>query len=83
MLLAGTAAASEQDPSFGHGVGETIRGVFFEWPLTVIDATLTGPPVLGTLAGCLAGVSRAFQRTLRGLREVRDGFDPWGIKRSD
>ena len=70
-------AAAGDDPSFVHGVGQVIKGVFLVLPGTVIDATLTEPPVLGTMVGVLAGVSRAIQTTCAGLAEMSAGFNPW------
>ncbi len=57
-----------------------IAGLAFELPKTVLDSTLSGPPVVGTLMGMLAGAIRALQMTVGGLKEISDGFDPWGIK---
>jgi hypothetical protein len=88
-ILAGSECltAAEQpdpqnrDPEFLHGAGQVIGGVFFEFPKTVIDATLTGPPVVGTLVGILAGTARALQVTAAGVAEMARGFNPWGGKR--
>ena len=74
-------AAQQSDPSFLHGVGQVIAGLLFELPKTVLDATLTGPPVAGTMVGLLAGTARALQVTAGGLVEMSAGFDPWGTKR--
>ena len=74
------AAEPPRDPSFVHGVGEVVMGLVVEFPETVIDATLTGPPVAGTLIGILAGVSQALQRVTAGAIEMGQGFDPWGTK---
>ena len=76
------AAETQSDPSFLHGVGQVIAGVLFELPKTVLDATLTGPPVAGTLVGVLAGTARALQTTAAGVVEMAAGFNPWGIKRT-
>lgn len=76
------AADAKSDPNFLHGVGQVIGGVLFELPKTVLDATLTGPPVVGTAVGLLAGTARALQTTAAGLVEMAAGFNPWGIKRA-
>lgn len=81
VLAAGPIAASEQDPSFGHGLGKMVGGVIFEWPKTIVDATLTGPPVAGTVVGIIAGAARAAQTVVAGAVEMGAGFDPWGSKR--
>ena len=75
------ASASETDPSFLHGLGKTIAGIIFELPRTVVDATLTGPPVAGTVVGLMAGTVKALQTTAAGLAEMAAGFDPWGDKK--
>lgn len=81
LSAAGPAAAETSDPNFLHGVGKVIGGVLFELPRTVLDATLTEPPVIGTAVGLLAGAARALQTTVAGLIEMSEGFDPWGAKR--
>ena len=75
------AAEAKPDPSFLHGVGQVVAGVIFELPKTVLDATLTEPPVIGTAVGLLAGTARALQVTMAGLVEMAAGFDPWGTKK--
>ena len=77
-------AAADQapsDPNLMHGVGQVVNGVVFELPKTVIDATMTGPPIVGTVVGLLAGTAKALQVTVAGLIEVARGFDPLGSKR--
>lgn len=75
------AAEARKEPSFMHGVGQVISGIVFELPKTVLDATLSGPPVVGTAVGLLAGTSRAIQKTVGGVVEMSEGFDPFGTKR--
>ena len=85
ILLMGSpvfAATPKPEPSFLRGVGKVLAGVVLELPRTVVDATLTGPPVVGTAVGLLAGTSRAIQTTVGGLVEMAAGFDPWRIKRT-
>ena len=77
------ARAEERRPSFLHGVGQIVGGIVLEFPKTVVEATITGPPIVGTAVGMLAGLSKAGQLTIRGVREMILGFDPWGIKRGD
>jgi len=83
MAAAGSvhAAEAKPDPSFLHGAGQVVAGALFELPKTVLDATLTEPPVIGTMVGLLAGAARALQVTTAGLVEMAASFDPWGTKR--
>lgn len=84
-LLSGAQAAraSDERPSVGHGLGRIAAGLILEWPATVVDATLTNPPVVGTMMGIFAGVVNAARKTAGGVREVSAGFDPWGAKRRE
>ena len=84
LLLASPSAAAEppSDPSVTHGAGEVVGGLLVEFPKTVVQATLESPPVIGTAVGVLAGVARALQRTVGGLVEMAQGFDPWGAKKT-
>ena len=82
LAVVPSAAAEQQDePSFMHGVGQVVAGILFELPKTVLDATLTSPPVIGTAVGLLAGTARALQKTTAGVVEMAAGFNPWGITR--
>ena len=81
LCIPSVAAEPQADPSFLHGVGQVVAGVIFEFPKTVLDATFTGPPVVGTAVGILAGTARALQVTVSGLVEMASSFDPWGAKR--
>ena len=74
-------AMAQSEPNFLHGVGQVVAGLVFELPKTVLDATLTGPPIAGTVVGLLAGTARALQTTVGGLVEMAAGFDPWGAKK--
>ena len=82
LTSAASAAAAEpkRDPSFTHGLGQVIWGLTFELPKTVLEATMTGPPVVGTAVGLLAGASGAIQKTIEGLVEMAAGFNPFGTK---
>jgi len=75
------AVSTKPELSFMHGVGQVIAGVLVELPKTVLEATLNGPPVVGTAVGLLAGTARALQTTVGGLVEMAAGFDPWQTKR--
>ena len=83
LAVAPICRADDQRPSFRHGVAQVIGGVFLEFPKTVAEATITGPPVAGTMVGLLAGVSKASQMIVRGVREMSLGFDPWGAKQRE
>ena len=75
------AAEQKSDPSFLHGLGKMIDGVVLEFPKNVLEGTLDGPPVVGTVLGGLGGIIRASQKTVAGFIEMGAGFDPWGTKR--
>jgi hypothetical protein len=80
VLLSTPAAAAQDEPSFLHGAGQVVAGLLFELPKTVLDATLNGPPVVGTAVGLLGGVARALQTTVGGVVEMAAGFHPWGTR---
>ena len=84
LLLAAQPAPAKRnaEPSVMHGAGQVVGGLLFELPRTLLDATLTGPPVVGTAVGLLAGTARALQVTVSGLLEMSAGFDPWGAKKN-
>ena len=75
------AETQSAEPNFMHGVGQVVGGVLIELPKTVIDATMTGPPIVGTIVGLFAGTARALQVTAAGVVEVSQGFNPWGTKK--
>lgn len=77
------AEQPKESPSFLHGVGQMIDGLVLELPKNILDGTLTGPPVAGTLIGALGGCARAFQKTAAGFFEAAAGFDPWGTKKKE
>ena len=76
------AWAQQREPRFIHGFGEVLAGIFWEPPKTVLDATLTGPPVVGTAVGIVGGLSRGIHRVVRGLREIDQAIRPHRGKRS-
>ena len=83
LLIAMPALASTEpprEPSFLHGAGEVALGIVTTFPETVIYETVNGPPVAGTLVGIIAGIPKALQRTVAGVVEMAQGFDPWGAK---
>ena len=84
LLLLGVPSAraeTPREPSFMHGVGQVVAGVVLELPKTVLEATMTEPPVVGTVVGLFAGTARALQVTVGGLVEMASTFDPWGSKK--
>ena len=60
-----------------HGAGQVAKGVLVEWPMTVYDGAVNGPPVVGPLVGILGGAARALQVTAAGLVEMAEGFHPF------
>ena len=76
-----TWADETREPSFLHGLGQVIAGLVFELPKTTLDATLTNPPVLGTMVGLLAGTMNELRMIGEGLQEMAVGFNPWNISR--
>lgn len=80
VLLSTPAAAAQEEPSFLHGAGQVVGGILFELPNTVLEATLNGPPVVGTAVGLLGGTARALQKIVGGLVEMAAGFNPWGTR---
>ena len=82
VLLAPSVWAREQsEPTVMHGAGQVVKGVVVELPKTVIEATLEGPVVVGTLVGMFAGTIRALQVTTAGLVEMTAGFHPFEERR--
>jgi hypothetical protein len=79
--MAEAAGEQQSDPSFLHGVGKVLDGLILELPKTALEATLEGPPVVGTAIGILAGAARAGQKIVGGVVEMSAGFDPWGAKK--
>ena len=74
-------AMAADAPTMRGGFGKIVYGLVLELPMTVAEATMTNPPVVGTAVGLLAGVTRAVQTTFAGMVEVSQAFDPWGTKR--
>ncbi len=77
------AESPKENPSFLHGMAQMVDGIVFELPKNILDGTLTGPPVAGTLIGALGGTARALQKTAAGFFEAAAGFDPWGTKKKE
>jgi hypothetical protein len=82
-LLAGPlrAGAADHEPSVLHGLGDMTIGTVLAWPLTILEASMHGPPVAGTVVGVMAGAARAAQTFFAGAVEVSTAFDPWGTKK--
>ncbi|MBI3997264.1 MAG: hypothetical protein HY352_06370 [Candidatus Omnitrophica bacterium] len=70
----------QRTPSMMHGAAKIIGGLIFEWPKTIVDATVEGPPIAGTIVGVLAGAARAVQTVVAGAVEMATAFDPFGAK---
>ena len=81
VFLVADSAMAADEPTMRGGFGKMIYGLTLELPMTVVEATMTNPPVVGTAVGLLAGVTRAVQTTFAGMVEVSQAFDPWGTKR--
>ena len=80
ILTCVPTVAAEDQPTMRGGFGKMIYGLTLELPLTIAEATMTNPPVVGTAVGVLAGVTRAIQTTVKGMVEIGQAFDPWGTK---
>lgn len=65
-----------ENPTLRHGVGEVLYGMFIELPKTTLDATLSGPPVVGTSVGFIAGIIQGAVKIIRGLGEVSKALSP-------
>lgn len=65
-----------------HGAGQVVKGVVVELPKTVLEATMDGPMIVGTMVGLLAGTARALQVTTAGLVEIVAGFHPFEERRT-
>jgi hypothetical protein len=79
MAASGSAeAAQSYERRFLAGVGQVIKGVVLEFPMTLIEATLNNPPVVGTIVGLFAGAAKAVQTTVGGLVEMSAGLRPAG-----
>ena len=74
-------ASQAEEPNFWHGTRDVVDGLLLELPYAVVDGTLAGPPIAGTLIGLLGGTARAFERVFSGLGEMSAAFDPWETKR--
>jgi hypothetical protein len=82
FVAANVAYAEERrEPTVTHGAGQVMKGVVVELPKTVIEATMEGPVVVGTMVGLLAGTARALQVTTAGLVEMAAGFHPFEERR--
>ena len=82
-LLSVAAAEPKPDPSFMHGLGQSVDGAVLELPKAILEGTLAGPPIVGTVMGALGGSVKALQTIVAGFIEMSAGFDPWGTKRKN
>ena len=61
------------------GVGDLVSGVF-ALPMTVLKGTLSGPPVIGTLNGAIAGTFYTLGLAARGTVRIIRGGIPIAVK---
>ena len=83
LWMAPTVAAAEaaREPSVVHGAGQVVKGLVVELPKGVLQGTVDGPVVVGTMVGLLGGAVRALQVTAAGLVEMAQGFHPFEERR--
>ena len=78
LAVAPTVAAEQRaEPSVVHGAGQVVKGLVVELPKGVLQGTVDGPVVVGTMVGLLGGAVRALQVTAAGLVEMVQGFHPF------
>ena len=75
------AAESAREPSVVRGAGEVVKGLVVELPKGVLEGTVDGPVVVGTIVGLFGGAVRALQVTAAGLVEMAQGFHPFEERR--
>jgi hypothetical protein len=75
------AAAAPEEPSVLRGAAQVVGGPLVEFPKTVLDATFTGPPLVGTLVGVAAGIAKGLQTSVAGVIEIAAGVKRWGASR--
>lgn len=75
------AAEQRTEPSVIHGAGQVVKGVVVELPKGVLEGTVDGPVVVGTMVGLFGGAVRALQVTAAGLVEMAQGFHPFEERR--
>jgi len=82
LCVAPTVVAEQQaEPSVLHGAGQVVKGVVVELPKGILEGTVDGPVVVGTMVGLLGGTVRALQVTAAGLVEMAQGFHPFEERR--
>ena len=74
-------AEGAREPSVVHGAGQVVKGLVVELPEGVLQGTVDGPVVVGTMVGLLGGAVRALQVTAAGLVEMAQGFHPFEERR--
>jgi hypothetical protein len=75
LSLSPGVGAAKAKPTVRHGIGQIITGIVWELPRTVVEATMQGPPVVGTAVGLLAGASRGVKKVIEGSVETIYGLD--------
>ena len=82
LCVAPTVVAEQQaEPNVLHGAGQVVRGLVVELPKGVLEGTIDGPVVVGTMVGLFGGAVRALQVTAAGLVEMAQGFHPFEERR--
>ena len=61
------------------GVGDIVAGAV-SLPLNILTGTVSGPPIIGTLNGVLAGTFQTLGLTARGLMRITRGAIPIAMK---
>ena len=70
LLNASPASAEEPAPSFLHGLGQMVIGVFWEPVKGIVTGTMDGPPVVGTLVGAFGGIAQGARALVSGTSEM-------------
>ena len=69
------AAAPAAHADIIRGLGRVIGGVF-AIPISVLAGTMSGPPIIGTLAGAIGGTFNGVGMVLGGLLDVASSAIP-------
>ncbi len=69
------AASADALGDLVGGVGQVLTGVF-AIPMEILQGTLNGPPILGTVGGALSGTVHAVGSTLGGVLQVAKSIVP-------
>lgn len=57
------------------GIGQILTGVF-AIPMEVLQGTINGPPILGTIGGALSGTVHTVGSTLGGMLQIAKSIVP-------